>query len=60
MVIVPIYTKVSNNGCGKSTFMKILTGELTPTSGTVGISDGERLGVLRPRELLGIAGKIAK
>jgi ATPase subunit of ABC transporter with duplicated ATPase domains len=27
--------------------MKILTGELTPTSGTVGISDGERLGVLR-------------
>jgi ABC-type multidrug transport system ATPase subunit len=41
------YGLIGANGCGKSTFMKILTGELTPTSGTVGISDGERLGVLR-------------
>jgi ABC-type uncharacterized transport system ATPase subunit len=32
----------ATNGCGKSTFMKILTGELTPTSGTVGISDVAR------------------
>jgi ATPase components of ABC transporters with duplicated ATPase domains len=27
--------------------MKILTGELAPSNGTVSISDGERLGVLR-------------
>ncbi len=41
------YGLIGANGCGKSTFMKILTGELTPTHGTVSISDGERLGVLR-------------
>lgn len=40
------YGLIGANGCGKSTFMKILTGELTPTYGTVSISDGERLGVL--------------
>ncbi|HAP45354.1 MAG TPA: ABC-F family ATPase, partial [Gammaproteobacteria bacterium] len=41
------YGLIGANGCGKSTFMKILTGELTPSNGTVSISDGERLGVLR-------------
>lgn len=41
------YGLIGANGCGKSTFMKILTGELTPTHGTVSISDGERLGILR-------------
>ncbi len=40
------YGLIGANGCGKSTFMKILTGELTPTYGTVSISDGNRLGVL--------------
>jgi ATPase subunit of ABC transporter with duplicated ATPase domains len=39
------YGLVGANGCGKSTFMKILTGELAPTQGTVHISDGERLGI---------------
>jgi len=41
------YGLIGANGCGKSTFMKILTGELKPSSGTVSISDGERLGILR-------------
>lgn len=41
------YGLIGANGCGKSTFMKILTGELTPSSGSVNISDSERLGVLR-------------
>jgi ATPase subunit of ABC transporter with duplicated ATPase domains len=41
------YGLIGANGCGKSTFMKILTGELKPSNGTVSISDGERLGVLR-------------
>ena len=41
------YGLIGANGCGKSTFMKILTGELKPSSGTVSISDSERLGILR-------------
>jgi ATPase subunit of ABC transporter with duplicated ATPase domains len=41
------YGLIGANGCGKSTFMKILTKELAPTHGTVAVSDGERLGVLR-------------
>ncbi len=41
------YGLIGANGCGKSTFMQILTGELTPSSGTVSISEGERLGILR-------------
>ncbi|MDH5257342.1 MAG: ABC-F family ATPase [Gammaproteobacteria bacterium] len=41
------YGLIGANGCGKSTFMKILSGELTPTAGNVMISPNERLGVLR-------------
>ena len=41
------YGLIGANGCGKSTFMKILTGELKPSNGTVSISEGERLGILR-------------
>lgn len=40
------YGLIGANGCGKSTFMKILTGALTPSSGNVSIDTGERLGVL--------------
>ena len=40
------YGLIGANGCGKSTFMKILTGALTPSSGTVSIGNGIRLGVL--------------
>ncbi|MCL1073387.1 ABC-F family ATPase [Shewanella dokdonensis] len=40
------YGLIGANGCGKSTFMKILTGELEPTSGNVSLDANERLGKL--------------
>src|SRR5688500_8114672 len=41
------YGLIGANGCGKSTFMQILGGDLEPTAGTVAIEAGERLGKLR-------------
>ncbi len=41
------YGLIGANGCGKSTFMKILGGELEPSSGSVALDRGERLGKLR-------------
>ncbi|MCK5662244.1 MAG: ABC-F family ATPase [Thiotrichaceae bacterium] len=41
------YGLIGANGCGKSTFMKILGDDLAATSGTVTISTGERVGKLR-------------
>ncbi|MDC9614588.1 ABC-F family ATPase [Xenorhabdus khoisanae] len=41
------YGLIGANGAGKSTFMKILGGDLTPTSGNVGLDPNERLGKLR-------------
>lgn len=41
------YGLIGANGCGKSTFMKILSGDLEPSTGNVSISPGERLGILR-------------
>jgi len=41
------YGLIGANGCGKSTFMKILGGDLDASSGTVTISTGERVGKLR-------------
>ena len=38
---------IGANGCGKSTFMKILGGELEPSAGTVAIDANERVGRLR-------------
>ena len=40
------YGLIGANGCGKSTFMKILGGDLEPSSGNVSIDPGERLGKL--------------
>jgi ATPase subunit of ABC transporter with duplicated ATPase domains len=40
------YGLIGANGCGKSTFMKILSGELTPSSGNVSISTGNKVGTL--------------
>ncbi len=41
------YGLIGANGCGKSTFMKILGGDLDQSSGTVMLDQGERLGKLR-------------
>ncbi|MEH6458260.1 MAG: ABC-F family ATPase, partial [Cocleimonas sp.] len=40
------YGLIGANGCGKSTFMKILSGELTPTAGNVTIDQDIRFSVL--------------
>ncbi|MFB3090531.1 MAG: ATP-binding cassette domain-containing protein, partial [Gammaproteobacteria bacterium] len=39
------YGLIGANGCGKSTFMKILGGELEPSSGNVSTDPNERIGV---------------
>jgi ATPase subunit of ABC transporter with duplicated ATPase domains len=41
------YGLIGANGCGKSTFMKILGGDLEPSSGVVMLENNERLGKLR-------------
>ncbi|CEE94424.1 ABC-F family ATPase [Xenorhabdus nematophila] len=41
------YGLIGANGAGKSTFMKILGGDLTPSSGNVSLDPNERLGKLR-------------
>jgi ATPase subunit of ABC transporter with duplicated ATPase domains len=41
------YGLIGANGSGKSTFMKILGGELEPSAGTVAIDSHERVGRLR-------------
>jgi len=40
------YGLIGANGSGKSTFMKILDGSLTPTAGNVSITPNERIGKL--------------
>ncbi|MGI2155601.1 ABC-F family ATPase [Shewanella oncorhynchi] len=40
------YGLIGANGCGKSTFMKILSGALAPTSGNVSITPGLKVGTL--------------
>jgi len=37
------YGLIGANGCGKSTFMKILGGDLEPSAGNVSLDPGERL-----------------
>jgi len=41
------YGLIGANGCGKSTFMKILGGDLEPSSGNVSVDANERVGKLR-------------
>lgn len=41
------YGVIGANGAGKSTFLKILSGEIDPTSGHVSITPGERMSVLK-------------
>ncbi len=41
------YGLIGANGAGKSTFLKILSGELEPNTGEVSITPGERIAVLK-------------
>lgn len=41
------YGVIGANGAGKSTFLKILSGEIEPNQGDVSITTGERLAVLK-------------
>ncbi len=41
------YGVIGANGAGKSTFLRLLSGELEPTGGVVEITPGERLAVLK-------------
>jgi ATPase subunit of ABC transporter with duplicated ATPase domains len=41
------YGLIGANGCGKSTLMKILGGDLEPSAGNVSVDPGQRLGKLR-------------
>ena len=40
------YGLIGANGCGKSTFMKILSGELEPSTGNVSVDPDMRVGKL--------------
>lgn len=44
------YGVIGANGAGKSTFLKILSGELEPNKGTVDITPGERMAVLKQNQ----------
>jgi ATPase subunit of ABC transporter with duplicated ATPase domains len=44
------YGVIGANGAGKSTFLKILSGEIEPNKGTVDIAPGERLAVLNQNQ----------
>ncbi|MEG1621830.1 MAG: ATP-binding cassette domain-containing protein [Alistipes sp.] len=41
------YGVIGANGAGKSTFLKVLSGEVTPTSGNISFGPGERLASLK-------------
>jgi ATPase subunit of ABC transporter with duplicated ATPase domains len=41
------YGLIGANGAGKSTFLKILSGEIDPTTGQISMTPGERMSVLR-------------
>ena len=41
------YGVIGANGAGKSTFLKILSGDIDPTRGSVSVEPGKRLAVLR-------------
>ena len=44
------YGVIGANGAGKSTFLRILSGEIEPNKGTVEITPGERLAVLKQNQ----------
>ena len=45
------YGVIGANGAGKSTFLKILSGEIEPNKGTIEITPGERMAVLKAKSI---------
>src|SRR6218665_464379 len=45
-----VYGLIGANGAGKSTFVKILSGEIEPTTGNVSMDPGERMSVLKQNQ----------
>ncbi|MBO9636545.1 MAG: ATP-binding cassette domain-containing protein [Siphonobacter aquaeclarae] len=45
-----VYGLIGANGAGKSTFVKILSGEIEPTTGTVSLDPGERMSFLNQNQ----------
>lgn len=45
-----VFGLIGANGAGKSTFVKILSGELEPTTGTITMDPGERMSVLNQNQ----------
>ena len=41
------YGLIGANGAGKSTFIKILSGEIDPTTGSISMNPGERMSILK-------------
>jgi len=44
------YGIIGANGAGKSTFLKIVSGEIEPNKGSVSITPGERMAVLNQNQ----------
>src|SRR6187399_2629540 len=44
------YGVIGANGAGKSTFLKLLSGEIEPNKGSVDITPGERMAVLKQNQ----------
>jgi len=44
------YGIIGANGAGKSTFLKILSGDIEPTSGEINVTPGQRLAVLKQNQ----------
>ncbi|MFC3811948.1 ABC-F family ATP-binding cassette domain-containing protein [Lacihabitans lacunae] len=45
-----VYGLIGANGAGKTTFVKILSGEIEPTTGTMSLDPGERMSVLKQNQ----------
>ena len=50
MVAGNVYGFIGANGCGKSTFIKALAGDIEPNTGSVALDPGARMGVLRQNQ----------